>query len=319
LVKQILAFSRQANIERIPLRPSLIVKEAIKLLRPSLPATITIIQKIDNEASRILADPTQLHQIIMNLCTNSFHAMEKLGGVLNITLTNCELTQENLQDKIDIKPGLFVLLSVSDTGEGINPEILKKIFDPYFTTKEPGKGTGMGLAIIHGIVESYGGFVTCESVVGQGTIFRLFFPAMDHGSDPEELAMEMPRSGKETVLLVDDEEILADLGTVMLEKLGYTVIKMTNSIDAWNFFQGNSHVFDAVVTDQTMPDLTGIDLARKILQVRPELPVILCTGYSNIIDEDQALREGVKGFIMKPYSKNEISSALRNSLDKKSH
>jgi signal transduction histidine kinase/CheY-like chemotaxis protein len=315
LVRQILTFSRQARIERIPLQPSHIVREAIKLLRPSLPSTITIQQTIDPETKCILADPTQLHQILMNLCTNAFHAMEKTGGILDIALTNCTLPKESNKNNYDMNHNSFVLLSVSDTGCGISPDIREKIFDPYFTTKSHGKGTGMGLSIIHGIVNSYGGFITCDSQQGQGTIFKIFFPAIDDKNELSNQGVEYVHPGKEKLLLVDDEEILADLGQVMLEQLGYVVIKETNSFNAWKIFQENPYQFDAVITDQTMPYLTGMDLSRKILQVRPEIPVILCTGYSNLIDEKQAKNEGVRGFIMKPFIKKEIASLLRAVID----
>jgi PAS domain S-box-containing protein len=317
LVKQILAFSRQANIEQIPLKPSHIVKEALDLLRPSLPSTITIHQEIDTATRSILADPTQVHQILMNLCTNAFHAMEQTGGTLKITLKDCVLSQEDLQYKPGIQPGTFVLLSVSDTGPGIPLEIRNNIFDPYFTTKEAGKGTGMGLAITLGIITSYGGFITCESEIGQGTVFEIFFPAIDQKIVSEIKPVEVAPPGTEHILLVDDEELLADLGTALLERLGYTVSMRTSSLDALALFQEHPEQFDAVITDQTMPDMTGIDLARLMLQIRPNLPIILCTGYSNLITEEEAKACGVKGFAMKPFAKKELASLLREVLDDK--
>ena len=315
LVKQILAFSRQANIERIPLKPSHLVKEAIKLLRPSLPSTITINQKIDSVTRSILADPTQVHQILMNLCTNAFHAMEQTGGTLEITLADRTLSQEDLQHKPDIQPGVFVLLSVRDTGPGIPLEIRDKIFDPYFTTKEAGKGTGMGLAISLGIIASYGGFVTFESEIGKGTVFEIFFAAIDQEIVPEIKHVEAVPPGTERILFVDDEEILAELGTTMLERLGYAVTMQTSSLAALKLFQSQPEQFDAVITDQTMPDMTGIDLARQMLRIRPDIPIILCTGYSNLITEEQAKKYGVKGFAMKPFARKEIAALLRKMLD----
>jgi len=317
LVKQILAFSRQANIERIPLKPSHIVKEAIKLLRPSLPSTITINQKIDTVTRSILADPTQVHQILMNLCTNAFHAMEQTGGTLDITLEERALARADLPSRSEIPPGTFVLLSVRDTGPGIPQAIRDKIFDPYFTTKEPGKGTGMGLAITLGIITSYGGFVTCESEIGKGTVFEIFFPAIDQEIISDIKPIEVAPPGSEHILLVDDEEILAELGKAMLERLGYTVTMRTSSLDAWALFQTQPERFDAVITDQTMPDMTGIVLARQMLRLRPSLPIILCTGFSNLITEEEAKSFGVKGFAMKPYAKKEIAALLRKVLDDK--
>lgn len=316
LVKQILAFSRQANIERIPLKPDPLVKEAIKLLRPSLPSTITIKQDIDSSTCSILADPTQFHQILMNLCTNAFHAMEQTGGVLEIILKDCELSRDDLQHEPEVQPGKFVMLSIRDTGSGIGPEIRDKIFDPYFTTKEVGKGTGMGLAIAHGIILSYGGFIICESETGQGTLFRVFFPAIDEEGITGEIPVDIAASsGAERILLVDDEKMLVELGKTMLERLGYEVTALTSSREAFAIFQNQPHLFDAIITDQTMPGITGIDLSRQILQIRPEIPIILCTGYSTLVNEEQAKAIGIKGFIDKPMVRKVISALLRKVLD----
>lgn len=318
LVKQILAFSRQANIERVPLKPSHIVEEAIKLLRPSLPSTITINLSIDTANRLILADPTQVHQILMNLCTNAFHAMEQTGGILEIILEDRELSHENLRHQLDVQPGKFVLLSVGDTGGGIESEILDKIFDPYFTTKEVGKGTGLGLAISHGILASYGGFITCESEIGRGTVFRVFFPAIEEVIVPEVKSVDAVVSpGTERILLVDDEKMLGDLGKTMLERQGYEVTALTSSLEALAIFQNQPELFDAIVTDQTMPGMTGIELSRKILQIRPEIPIILCTGYSTLIYKEQAELLGIKGFVDKPMTKKEITTLLRKVLDDK--
>ena len=313
---QILAFSRQANIERIPLNPGIICKEAIKLIRSTLPATISISQKIDTTICLILADPTQLHQILMNLCTNAYHAMEQTGGILEIVLTNYELSHDELQNHPERHPGAFVMLSVRDSGQGISPEIKDKIFEPYFTTKEQGKGTGMGLAIIHGIVESYGGFITCETEFGKGTVFKIYFPAINQQKVIDDKAVEQTSNGKnEHILLVDDEDMLADLGKSMLESLGYRVTTRTNSLDALATFHDNPDLFDTVITDQTMPGMTGLKLARRILEIRANIPIILCTGYSNIVDEKRAKECGIKEFVMKPMTKNDIATALRKVLD----
>jgi len=317
LVKQILAFSRQAVIKKIPLEPAGIVKEAINLIRPSLPSTIAIKQKIDTVTKSILADPTQVHQILINLCTNAFHAMERTGGTLEIILKDCELFQHNLQQHPEIHPGSFVALSVSDTGTGIEPEIWGKIFDPYFTTKEVGKGTGMGLSIIHGIVTSYGGFITSETNLGRGTIFNVYFPALEEDVVSEIKTVEAAPLGTERILLVDDEEMLADIGKMILESLGYVVTVRTQSLEALSTFHDRPDFFDAVITDQTMPEMTGMDLARRMLEIRPDIPIILCTGYSALISEKQAKAEGIKGFAMKPLSKSVITTLLRNVLDKK--
>jgi PAS domain S-box-containing protein len=315
LVKQILAFSRQANLERVPLEPSHVVEETIKLLRPSLPSTIAINLSMDTANRLILADPTQVHQILMNLCTNAFHAMEQTGGTLEIILEDRELFQENLRYQPEVQPGKFVSLSVGDTGLGIEADIREKIFDPYFTTKEVGKGTGMGLAIAHGIVASYGGFITCESEIGRGTVFQVFFPAIEEGLTPEVKPLEGAPPGTERIFFIDDEEMLADLGKTMLERLGYDVTVRTSSLEALTIFRNQPERFDAVITDQTMSGLTGMDLARQILQIRPDIPIILCTGYSTLISEEQAKAQGIKGFVMKPMSKKVIATLLRKVLD----
>jgi len=316
LVKQILAFSRQANIERIPLEPAHIVKEAVKLLRPSLPSTIAIRLQIETATAPILADPTQLHQILMNLCTNAFHAMEQDGGTLEIILKDCLLSGQELQHHPEVQPGRFVELSVSDSGQGITPEIRNKIFDPYFTTKEIGKGTGLGLAIVHGIVTSYGGFITCESEPEKGTVFHVFFPAFDQEVVPKvKPVVALPR-GREHVLFVDDEANLAEMTRSMLASLGYEVTVRTSSLDALATFQKQPDRFDAVITDQTMPDMTGDALARRMLQIRPDLPIMLCTGYSSIISEEKAKSLGIKCFTLKPLTKKDFAVLLRKLLDK---
>lgn len=311
LVKQILAFSRQTISEPIPLNPEHIVLEVIKLLRPSLPSTIAITQQIAPSTNTIIADPTQIHQIVMNLCTNAFHAMENSGGTLHISLENRELAAQDIQPYPEAKPGKFVVLSISDTGPGIPLEIRNKIFDPYFTTKEVGKGTGMGLAIVHSIATSLGGFVTCESTLGQGTVFRTFLPAA-----PLEIVPPLPVStdtvptGKEHVLLVDDEEMLAELGKTMLERLGYRVTLCTDSTEALSLIQENPTLFDIMITDQTMPKITGFELAQKSLQISQRLLIILCTGYSNLVDEKAARKVGIRGFIMKPLTKKALAELL---------
>jgi signal transduction histidine kinase/ActR/RegA family two-component response regulator len=317
LVKQILAFSRQDKTDQIPLQPGIIIKEALKMLRPSLPSTIDIQQDIDLEAGLILADPTQIHQVMVNLCTNAFHAMEETGGTLTISLKKKTLSPNDLANEPRVQPGNFVQLSIGDTGPGIVPEIQAKMFDPYFTTKEVGKGTGMGLAIIHGIAKSYKGFVTCHSGLGEGTVFHVYLPVI---ADPtlfeiETAHREIDQLGHERILFIDDEEILVEMGQAMLERLGYRVTVRRNSIEALNTFQNQPDQFDLVITDQTMPDMTGSDLARRMLQIRPGMPIILCTGYSSLITEEKAKIFGIKGFAMKPLAKKDIAALIREVLD----
>jgi CheY-like chemotaxis protein len=315
LVKQILAFSRQASTERVPLKPVHLVKEALKLLRPALPSTITIKQHLDTATRAILADPTQVHQIVMNLCTNAYHAMEQTGGILEITLKNCELSPQDLPPPSAMPAGSFVVLSIADTGPGIAPAIRSKIFEPYFTTKEVGKGTGMGLSIVHGIVTAMGGFVTCEGEPGKGSIFHVYFPASEQEAAAATKPVETVLAGQERILFIDDEEMLAEMGKIMLERLGYEVTVHTGSREALAAFQSQPEQFDAVITDQTMPGLTGVELAGRMLRIRPDIPIILCTGYSNLVNEEQAKALGIKGFIMKPMTKKDIAQLLRVVLE----
>lgn len=317
LIKQILAFSRQTKAQKIPLQAAKIVKDSIQLLRSSIPVTIVIQQDIDPETDLILADPTQFHQIVMNLCTNAYHAMEETGGTLTISLGNKFLTQQDMIGIAHAQTGHFVQLAISDNGSGIPLEIQEKMFDPYFTTKETGRGTGMGLAIVHGIVKSYDGFITCHSEVGMGTVFKINLPALSGQNLQETEKVEMPPVGTEHILLIDDEPMLVELGKTMLERLGYTVTARTNSFEALTTFKNQPETFDGVITDQTMPGMTGLDLARRMLQIRPDLPIILCTGYSSIISEEKAKTMGIKGFALKPIAMKDIAALIRKVLDEK--
>ncbi len=315
LVKQILAFSRQGDAESSPLQPASIVKEAIKMLRSSLPTTIDINQNVDSEVGHIFADPTQIHQIVMNLGTNAFHAMEETGGKLDISLKGVTLSAKDLVCEPGAEAGTFVQLSICDSGPGIPPDNKNKIFDPYFTTKEAGKGTGIGLSIVHGIAKSYGGFITLSSELGEGAAFHIFLPVIEKGELPKIEAVEPTPVGKERILFIDDEEILAEMGKDMLERLGYHVTVRKSSLEALETFQNQAYQFDIVITDQTMPGMTGVDLARRMLQIRPDIPIILCTGYSSIISEEKAKSFGIKEFALKPLLKKDIASLIRKVLD----
>ena len=314
LVRQILAFSRQAEAEHILLDPARMVREAVKLLRPTIPATITITTHLE-DTGPILADPIHLHQIVMNLCTNAFHAMEQTGGRLAIRLGECRLSRADLVLHPTVQPGRFVRLAVADTGPGIAPEIREKIFDPYFTTKGVGKGTGMGLAIVHGIVTTAGGFVLCESELGQGTVFRVCWPVAEEDITPVAEAAEQVPVGRERVLLVDDETMLVEMGQLMLAQLGYEVTACTGSLEALHMFQSHPDRFDVVLTDLTMPHLTGLDLARGIRAIRPDIPIILCSGYSAPVDEEEAKSCGIHGFAAKPLTRKQVALLLRQVLD----
>ena len=317
LVRQILTFSRHQHQERTPLKLGIILKEVIKLLRSSLPATIDIHQDIETTSDAILADPTQIHQVILNLCTNAFHAMREKGGVLKIGLKDENLDADKASRFANFAPGNYVNLIVSDTGHGMDEETMKRIFEPYFTTKDPGEGTGMGLAVIHGIVKNYGGDITVESEPGKGTTFQIFFPKIEVDIlPPPEPFVDLPR-GNECVLLVDDEKVAIDAIRPMLENIGYKVTAKTSSIECLETFRDHPQGFDLVITDQTMPNMTGKELAEKLLSIRPEIPIILCTGFSEQIDENTAKEMGIKAFLMKPINMREMAKTIREVLDKK--
>ncbi len=315
LVQQILAFSRQDEMERFPMQPASVVNEAIKMLRPSLPTTIEINQDITTATGLILADPTRLHQILMNLCTNAFHAMEETGGKLDISLKEVTLSTEDLVHELNVEAGTFVQLSVRDSGPGIATEIRNNIFNPYFTTKKTGKGTGMGLAIVHGIVKSYGGFISLYSEQGVGTAFHIFIPVIEKEPLPDIDDIEPIPAGRDRILFIDDEEILTKIGKSMLEKLGYHVTARNNSMEALETFQNQPDLFDLVITDQTMPGMTGADIATKMIEIRPDIPIILCTGYSTVISEEKAKSMGINEFALKPLSKKDMSVLIRKVLD----
>ncbi len=315
LVKQILAFSRQAQVERVSLKIQPIIKEGLKMLRSSIPTTISITEEIDAESGPILGDPTQVHQILMNLCTNAYQAMEGTGGALSVALKTTFIGPDEKALLLHIPPGEYLELTVSDTGCGIGPGVIGKIFDPYFTTKETGKGTGMGLAIIHGIVSDCGGTITVESEPGKGSTFHVYFPVFETEALPGTATTEDIPGGKERILYIDDEELLAEMGRDMLERLGYHVTVRRSSIEALETFRNTPEEFDLVITDQTMPGITGSDLSRRMMQIRPDIPIILCTGYSDLIDERSAKTIGVKEFALKPITKEVIARLIRKSLD----
>jgi PAS domain S-box-containing protein len=313
LVKQILAISRQAKVEKSIISPQPVVKETLKMLRASIPSTIAIKEIISPDCGPIYADPTQIHQIVMNLCTNAFHAMENEKGTLTVQLREATTLPKEL--RASGTENSFIELSVCDTGSGISPDIIGNIFDPFFTTKGPGKGTGMGLAIIYRIIIEYGGSITVESDVGKGTAFHLYLPQSRQKTVESVLNIETIPRGKENILFVDDEELLAQMGKDILERLGYHVIARWNSLDALSTFEKGPHDFDMVITDQTMPNLTGTDLAQRMLQIRPDIPIILCTGYSSIIDEQKAKTIGIRGFVQKPLTIEAIAKLMRSIFD----
>jgi PAS domain S-box-containing protein len=314
MVKQILAFSRQHRQERKPIQVAHIVKEAVKMLRASLPATISIEQHIEKNSGVIEADPTQIHQVLMNLCTNAAHAINEKDGVLEIHLGNVELDQKAAADIPGLKTGSYLKLSVKDSGEGIDPQTRQQIFNPYFTTKEKGKGTGLGLAVVQGIVKSNNGAVTVESEVGKGATFHVYLPTIKRKLTAEdEIAAPLPM-GCEHILLVDDEQPLVEIGKQMLERLGYSVATRTSSIEALELFRANPNRFDLVITDIIMPNMSGDRLAQKIIDIRNDIPIVLCTGYSEKFTRQNACEMGIRSFLMKPLVMRDLANTIRQAL-----
>jgi signal transduction histidine kinase/ActR/RegA family two-component response regulator len=317
LVKQILAFSRKSEGERKQIKLTPLVHETHALLRSSVPTTIQMSLAITTRDDYVLADPTQLQQVLMNLATNAAHAMQDDGGQLTIGVSSVTFPRGSLLPDPDMEPGAYVKLTVKDTGTGMTEEVRQRIFEPFFTTKAPGKGTGMGLAVVYGIVKSHGGAVTVQSELGQGSIFDVFLPRAEKPevNEEEETTSTLP-TGTERILFVDDEEMLVDIARDMLESLGYHVTVTKHPTDAWRFFLADPSRFDLVITDQTMPDITGVALAKKILAIRPGMPIILCTGFSYLVNEESARAAGIiKAFLMKPLTKREIAQMVRRVLD----
>ena len=317
VVKQILAFSRQSQQEMKPVKISPIIKDSIKLLRSSIPTTIEIRQNISSKSDTINADPTQIYQILLNLCTNAAHAMRENGGILEVSLENNKLDEEDAARYNDLPPGDYLRLTVSDTGHGIEPDILDRIFDQYFTTKDVDEETGMGLAVINGIVRNHNGEITVYSKPGKGATFHVYFPLAEEEIVEETDTEESVPTGIECILFIDDEKALVNLGRQILGRLGYSVISRTSSSEALELFRKNPNQFDVIVTDMTMPNMTGIDLAKKLMKIRSDIPIILCTGFNEKIDEAKAMEMGISAFVMKPIIMRDIANKIREVLNKK--
>lgn len=315
LVNQILTFCRQSEQEKRAILMDPIVKEVGKFLRASIPATVEIRYNIEQELGRVMADPTQMHQVVMNLCTNAAQAMNDKGGILEIGLQRSQTRPEVVDQIKDTAHGPFLKLKVRDTGQGMPPEVLERIFEPYYTTKKQGSGSGLGLAVVHGIVQSHGGTITVDSEPGRGTLFQVYLPMI-----PETTASETPEkdrvpTGNERILLVDDEESIVTLGKELLERLGYKVVTCTGSLQAMELFGTARDEFDLVISDMTMPDMSGTELAEELKSLRPDIPIILCTGFSQRISEQEATRMGIKALLMKPILRSEIARTIRQVLE----
>jgi signal transduction histidine kinase/CheY-like chemotaxis protein len=316
LVEQILTFSRLDHQGRIPLKIQTAVKEALNLLRATLPSTIEVVQQIDQGCGPVLADPTQVQQVVMNLCTNAFHAMQDHGGTLTISVEEIQIASEDLPASRD--PQTYVKLSVADTGYGMSKDVLERIFEPYFTTKKVGEGTGMGLAVVHGIIKGYDGDIQVYSEPGNGTTFNVYLPRIYENAEPDDQEPAEILRGDEKILLIDDEDQIARMLEQMLESLGYRVQAVSDPLAALEMFENSPQSFDLVITDMTMPKITGDLLARELMKIRPDIPIILCTGFSKLIDEKRALEIGIRRLIMKPVIKSEIAGAIREVLSTES-
>ncbi len=317
LVQQILTFSRQETCELKPVKIQNAVIEALKLIRASIPATINITQDIRTDCGMVRADPTQIHQIVMNLATNAWHAMKNTGGKLTISLKKIKLRKPEIYT-IDSKiiPGDYVCLTIGDTGTGMDKTVLGKIFDPFFTTKQKGKGTGMGLSVVHGIVRNMGGGIKVETEPERGTEFKVYLPVVK--SSVKEKFVENKdklQGGTERILLVDDEEYIITMETEMLEKLGYQVTSSSSSINALEIFRASPNKVDMVITDMAMPNMSGDELSMQLIKIRPDIPILLCTGFSETMSEKQAISLGIKGFLFKPVLMNDLALKIRKILD----
>jgi PAS domain S-box-containing protein len=317
MIKQVLAFSRQRQEEKAPIKIGFILKEVVRLLRSSIPTTIDIRHSIETEADTVIADPTQIHQVLLNLCTNASYDMREKGGVLEIELDDLNLDSETVSQFEDLNPGSYLRLTVKDTGHGIDPEVIERIFEPYFTTKGVGEGTGMGLAVVHGIVKSHGGYITAKSELGKGTTFQILFPKYEEDIPKVSEPTVRFHQGTERILFVDDEKAVVDAIQSMLENLGYKVTGRTSSIEALEAFRNNPQGFDLVITDMTMPNMTGKDLAKELMSIRQDISIILCTGFSDQIDEKIAKKMGISTFVMKPIVMRDMANTIREVLDKK--
>ncbi len=316
LVSQILTFSRQGSDEKRSVRLKPIILEVLELLKASLPSTVKLDSLLSDDTMPVFADSDKIHEVLMNLAANSVHAMDEKG---KLTFVLYEEKNNSILKGIigPVNPGFYSVIEVRDTGHGIEDSVLSRIFDPFFTTKRNMKGTGLGLSVVYGVMQSHGGNIQIESVIGEGTVFRLFFPKTDKAEEAEKQKDENISEGNERILLVDDEEILVDLGKSMLSSLGYKVRATTDSLEALQLLQDSINDYDILITDQTMPNLTGIELAEKIHKNNPGFPIILCTGFSSRVDEEKAEKAGCRGFLKKPATRQEFTEMIRNIFDSK--
>ncbi len=314
LVQQILTFSRQTKRENQPIQMAPVINEALKLIRAALPSTIELHQHISQEIMCIRSNPTELHQVLMNLCTNAAHAMHMTGGLISVWAEPVQIDTDFVTRHPELRPGPHVRLCVRDSGHGIEPKSQERLFEPFYTTKGAGEGTGMGLALVHGIVASHNGLITVESTIGEGTTFTIYFPCTAEASQEERPLDTLIFQGQGRILFVDDELALVRLGCAILERLGYESLPYTQSGEALQAFRDAPQDFDLVITDQTMPQMTGITLSRELRRIRPDIPIILCTGLGHDINEDSARSLGINALLMKPLTMQDVSSTVQDIL-----
>ncbi len=315
LVSHILMFSRKTETEYSPIELPSIIKESLKMLRSVIPTSIEIRQDLI-KSGLVMSDPTQIHQVIINLCTNAVQAMDETGGVLEVILKKITINGDAAARDLDLSSGPYFRLTVRDTGLGMPPEVMERIFEPYFTTKELGRGTGLGLSVVHGIVKNHQGAITCKSTPGEGTTFDIYIPELESGKEAlKPLDDKLLQTGTERLLFIDDEPVLVDMAKKMLGDLGYRVFTETSSVEALEVFKGDPNQFDLVITDMTMPAMTGDKLAQKIMDIRRDIPVILCSGYSEHISVEKAKKIGIREFVMKPLEMKELTKIIRKVLD----
>jgi CheY-like chemotaxis protein len=317
LVHLVQLISLESEPKQKPVQLHQLVKDALKLLRASLPASVEIDENITPHSDMVLCDPSQIHQVIINLCTNAGHSIPESGGTLTVLLEPIELDQNAAATYPELEAGSYFQLTVRDTGRGMDKETLNRIFDPYFTTKEKELGTGLGLAVVRGIVRKYGGSIGVRSKIGRGTVFTVLLPRISvdalNGSESE---LEFT-ANKETILLVDDEQALVDLGHDILENLGYVVECSTDPLNALDVFRTNPQRYDLVITDMTMPQMTGEELAKNLARIRPNIPIVLCVGFNEVISEEKAKKLGVRALEMKPLKPKELAQTVRAVLESK--
>ncbi|WP_457552892.1 response regulator [Desulfobacula sp.] len=316
IVKQLLNFTGRTDRKLKPISAAILIEGALNFLQPTIPATIKIQKHMNDMDMMILADPIQINQALMKICTNTSQAMGKTGGILTVSVERASFSEENIKDFPDLAVGEYAKISFSDNGPGIDQQMINRIFDPHFTTSETEKNSGLGLSIVHGIVKNHGGAIFVDSEMGKGTTFNLFFPITAVTTENKK---EVPPEfflGRERILFVDDEKSIVFMAKRMLERLGYKVETSMNPVQALDLFKSKPDLFDLVVTDMTMPQMTGVKLFENLRQIRPDISVILCTGHSPMINEEKAQQLGFAAYIMKPASTKRIAKTIRKVLDR---